>query len=401
MHGSGATPSMLRRINAQAVLDALLDGGPMSGSDLMAATHLSRPTVHGVCDDLIERGWVDERDALQPADASRPGRRARVYGPRERAGHVVGVDMGATTVRAAVADLRGAVLAEVAVPFRHDRVPAAERIADTRAALAEALDMAGVRPAQVLAGALGVPAPVFPAGHTVAAEHYLPGLAAVDLRDALSPLVEVPLLVENDANLAVLAERWLGVAAGADDAVLVLAGERLGAGVCLGGRILRGHHGATGEMGFLHLVGGVGDTDAIGNLTRRWGTVVTGPDGRAEDVFDAARRGDPAALEVLDAVARRIGRALAVLATLLDPEVLVIGGAVAGAADILLGPLERELRNATPAGARLAASTLADRGVLLGAVRSALDDVRPRLLDRPAVTSAAAPRTPRARARGV
>jgi predicted NBD/HSP70 family sugar kinase len=339
--------------------------------------------VHGVCDDLIARGWVLELQALPPADASRPGRRARVYAARARGGHVVGVDMGATTVRAAVADLRGEIVGEATAPYRHDRVPAAERIDTTRTALAAALDAARVRPDQVLAGALGVPAPVHPAGHAVAADRYLPGLAAVDLRTALAPLVTIPLLVENDANLAVLAERWLGVAAGADDAVLVLAGERLGAGVCLGGRILRGHHGAVGEMGFLHLVEGVGGTDAIGNLARRWGTGITGPDGRAEDVFDAARRGDPAALEVIDAVARRIGRALAVLATMLDPEILVIGGAVAVGADVLLEPLERELTRATTARARLAASTLADRGVLLGAVRSALDDVRPRLLDLP------------------
>lgn len=380
-HSSGATAPMLRRINAQAVLDALLDRGTMSGADLMAATHLSRPTVHGVCDDLIDRGWAVELAALRPAEPSRPGRRARLYGPRPRGGFVVGVDMGATTVRAAVADLRGEVVGEVTERFRHERVPAGERIDATRATLAAALDAAAVRPGQALAGALGVPAPVFPAGHVVAADHYLPGLAALDLRTALAPLVTVELLVENDANLAVRAERWLGVAAGADDVVLVLAGERLGAGVCLGGVIVRGRHGGAGEMGFLHLVEGVGDTDAIGTLARRWGAGVVGPAGRAEDVAGAARRGDRAAIEVLDAVARRIARALAVLATLLDPEVLVIGGAVAGAADVLLEPLRRELARATPARARLAASTLADRGVVLGAVRAALDDVRPRLLD--------------------
>ncbi|WP_219419529.1 ROK family transcriptional regulator [Pseudonocardia nigra] len=385
MHGSGATAPLLRRMNAQAVLDALLDEGTLSGAELMAATHLSRPTVHAVCDELIARGWAVELAARQPADASRPGRRARVYGPRARAGYVLGIDMGATTVRAALADLRGDVVAETGAAYRHDRVPADERIDATRAAVAAVLDTAGAAPAQVLGGALGVPAPVHPAGHAVAVEHYLPGLAAVDLRTALAPLVGVPLLVENDANLAVRAERWVGVAAGSDDAVLVLAGERLGAGVCLDGRILRGRHGATGEMGFLHLVEGVGDTDAVGNLARRWGAGVTGPAGRAEDVFAVARDGDRAALDVVDAVARRVGRALAVLATLLDPEVLVVGGAVAEGADVLMGPLARELARAAPAArARLVPSTLADRGVLLGAVKAALDDVRPRLLDLPA-----------------
>ena len=144
---TGATSPMLRRLNAQAVLDALLDADPtagLSGADLMDATRLSRPTVHAVCDELIARGWLTELDSLRPADSSRPGRRARVYAPLPGAGHVLGVDMGATTVRAAVADLRGVVLGEDAAAFRHDRVPAAERIAATRAACRRAAGRAGV-----------------------------------------------------------------------------------------------------------------------------------------------------------------------------------------------------------------------------------------------------------------
>lgn len=381
---TGATSPMLRRLNAQAVLDALLDADPaagLSGADLMDATRLSRPTVHAVCDELIARGWLTELDALRPADSSRPGRRARVYAPLPGAGHVLGVDMGATTVRAAVADLRGTVLGEDAAAFRHDRVPAGERIAATRAACLRAAERAGVT--ALLGAAVGVPSPVAD-GRVAAVDDYLPGLAAEDLRLLLDPLplaVEGPVLVDNDANLALLAERWTGAAADADDAVLVLAGERLGAGICVDGRIVRGHRGRAGELGFLDLVAGVGDTAAVGNLARRWGTAALGRPVRAEDVAAAARAGDDRARAVLRDVARRTARVLAVLAVLLDPEVIVIGGGAAGAADVLLDPLEQELGALTPRTPRLVASALAERGVLLGAVRAALDDVRPRLLD--------------------
>ena len=90
-----ATP-MLRRRNARAVLDVLLaaDGG-RSGGELMAATGLSRPTVHAVCDELIAGGWLVELGPRRPADPSRPGRRARVYAARADAAHVLGVDLGA------------------------------------------------------------------------------------------------------------------------------------------------------------------------------------------------------------------------------------------------------------------------------------------------------------------
>ena len=124
----------------------------------------------------------------------------------------------------------------------------------------------------------------------------------------------------------------------------------------------------------------VGAPDGIGRLLRR-ATGLPAPDALA-----AAARGERAALDALDAVAERAGRVLAILATLLDPQVIVLGGAIAAAGDVLMGPLrrayggalhERPLR-ATPA---LAASPLAERGTVLGAVRVALDDLVPRLID--------------------
>jgi predicted NBD/HSP70 family sugar kinase len=371
------TTTDLRRRNSQAVLDALLADGPLEGAELMAATRLSRPTVHEICDDLIARGLAVE---VTPAHGGGPGRRPRVYTARADAAHVVGVDMGEATVRAVVADLRGAVVGEADAAFADPRVPAPRRLVVVRAAVASALRAAGVEPEGVRAAALGVPAPVTADGRAVATPDYLPGLAGVDLRTALHPLLAAPVTVENDADLAVLAERWRGAAVGCADAVLLLAGERLGAGICLGGRLVRGRYGGAGEMGFLHLVSGVGAPDGIGRLLRR----ATGSPAPA--VFAAARRGEEGALAALEAVAVRAGRVVAILATLLDPEVIVVGGAVAEAGPVLMEPLrrayagalrERPLR-ATPA---LAASPLAERGTVLGAVRVALDDLVPRLLD--------------------
>jgi predicted NBD/HSP70 family sugar kinase len=371
-----STATDLRRRNSQAVLDALLVDGPREGAALMAVTGLSRPTVHEICDDLIARGLAVEAD---PPPGIGPGRRPRVYAARVDAAYVVGVDMGESTVRVAVADLRGDVVGEALATFDDPRTPAARRLGRVRRSVADALEAAGVPPERVRAAALGVPAPVTPDGRAVAVDTYLPGLARVDLRSALAPL-PVRLVVENDADLAVLAERWRGAAVGCADAVLLLAGERLGAGICVEGRLVRGRSGGAGEMGFLHLVAGVGAPDGIGRLLRR----ATGLP--APEAFAAAARREPAALAALDTVAERVGRVLAILATLLDPQVIVLGGAIAAAGDVLMAPLhrayasalrERPLR-ATPG---LAASPLAERGTVLGAVRVALDDLVPRLID--------------------
>lgn len=408
MPDHAAGPPLLRRMNAQAVLDALLAApGPVDATTLMDATGLSRPTVHAVCEALVAHGLAAEPAAADPPPGpARRGRRARGYALRAGAAPVVGVDMGAGSVRAAVADLRGAVVGEACTTLPDPTLRASDRLAAVRATAARALTAAGVEPAAVRGAALAVPAPVDPAGRAVADDGYLPGLAAADLRGALAPLLPVAPVVDNDANLAVLAERWLGAAAGAADIVLVLAGERLGAGICAGGRLVRGRAGGAGEMGFLDLVAGVGDPTGIGALARAGGARAiadgragallgarTGGDPgrvRAEDVVAAAADGDPVAAALLGEVTERVARALAVLAGVLDPEVLVVGGAVAAAGEALRAPLaqalDRALDGVLPAGTaarpRLAVSPLAGRGPLLGAVRAALDDLRPRLLDR-------------------
>ena len=92
----------------------------------------------------------------------------------------------------------------------------------------------------------------------------------VGLRTALQELHGWTVLLENDANLAALGERWRGSGAGVDDLVVLLAGERLGAGVLESGRLLHGRGGAAGEMGYLDLVEGVGSSDGIASLARQW-----------------------------------------------------------------------------------------------------------------------------------
>jgi len=249
-----------------------------------------------------------------------------------------------------------------------------------------------------------VPAPVRPNGHAVALESYLPGLSSLDLRLALRPDFNWPLIVDNDANLAVIAERWIGVAQDVDDVVVLLSGERLGAGIYIGGRLIRGG-GSAGEMRFLELVEGVGHTDAIGGMCRELGAIAAADilDGErpgspnssellrlcggvpaavnAEMVIEAARKGDPAASEVIDIVTERTARAIAVVATLLDPQLIVLSGGPAGAGDVLIPSLDEKLKELNSAHPRLAASTLTDHAALRGAVRVALDHAFALLLD--------------------
>ncbi len=400
------TSLMLRRMTASAVLDALRAGGPMTGSDLISATGLARPTVHVVCNDLIRLGWIREMDSRPPTGEGRRGRPARCYEFQSRAGFVLGIDAtDRVTVR--LADLRGDRVAEVGEPLDHVSVPADARVAAVRRAAGAALSSAAVDPARVLAVTVGVPTPGDAVGRPVGREAYLPGLPGRDLGPEIGGHHGWPVLLENDANLAAWGERWRGVAAGVDDLVVMVADERLGSGLFLGGRPVRGHAGGAGELRFLELIERVGSTYGMTYLVRTLGAeAVAGRRGQRRPprrgrllwamaggdlarvetatVLEAARAGDEVALEIVDEVADRMAHAVAALAGLLNPELVVISGAVADDGDLFLDRIRaRLLPDLIDTPPRLAMSTLGDQAVVTGAVRLALDHVEASLLGSP------------------
>ena len=389
------TPARLRRINAAAVLDLLMPAGPMTGSEIMTATGLSRPTVHAACDELIDLGWVVELEGRRPDGAGRPGRPARCYAFAADSGRVVGVDLGEWKVSAMIADLQGRPLAEAVVLLPSNHAPANERLSATRRAIRDVMRQSQASGESVRAVCVGVAAAVRRHGriYPSADPGYLPGLADVAITTAIGRGLAGPVLLDNDANLAVLAERWRGVAQEVDDVVLVLAGERLGAGIIVGGRLVRGAGGAAGELALLEVVEGVGDTHGIGAVARMSGQQAVRRQRSArssrgalyelaagdldnvtgELVAAAALRGDPAAVDILRTVAARTARMVGVLSGLLDPELVVIGGGVSEVVDLIHDDLVRELPRWLKRIPRIEASRLGDTGVVTGAVRSALD----------------------------
>ena len=407
MQRSTPTSLLLRRMTASAVLDALRSGGPMTGSDLIDATGLARPTVHVVCNDLIRLGWIRETGNRRPD--SRRGRPARVYEFQSRAGFVLGIDAtDRVTVR--LADLRGDRVASSSEPLAHVSVPADDRVAAICRQIGRVLTLAGVEPSRVLAVTVGVPTSVDADGRPLGREAYLPGLPGRDLGPEIGGQFGWPVLVENDANLAAWGERWRGVAAGVDDLVVMLADERLGSGLFSDGRPVRGQRGGAGELRLLELVERVGSTYGIAWLLRTLGADAVaglGPSGPAgprggrgrvlwersggdpaavetATVLEAARAGDEVALEVVDEVADRMAHAIAAVAGLLNPELVVIAGAVASAGDLLLHRIrDRLLPDLIDLPPRLAMSSLGDQAVVVGAVRMALDHVEARLLGSP------------------
>lgn len=373
-----------------AVLEVMRGAGTVTVTELMEATGLVRTTVIAVCDDLLGMGWIEEAEGAAGAQVGRPARRFRFH---DRAGFVVGVDVGEAKTTAVVADLRGRVLGRVTRAFTD---PAPERrVVTVDDAVDGALADAAVAPGAVLAAAVGTAAPVDRRGRI---SHGQPFWAAFDLglETRLGERYGWPALLANDANLAAMAERWCGAATGVDDLVVMLAGERIGTGVVEAGRLLHGRSGAAGELGGLTLVQGVGSPDGIAALCRAWGAEallpgapatalreLAGPSGAVEarDVFRAAAAGDDVAQRILDRLAERLARIIGLLGTLLDPELVVIAGAVAESSAVLLEDIAQQLPRFTATPPRVAVSVLGEAVVPVGAVRLALDHVERHALD--------------------
>ena len=205
----------------------------------MQATGLSRATVIAICEDLIRMGWVQERENQRDFGGYVKGRPARRFELNVRAGYVLGIDIGAAKTAVVLADLRGETVARASRPFRGRDISAAERVDVVNAAALEVLEAAGTRPGKVLA-AWRRPGRTDRPGRKRRRRPGLLEMFDVGLRAALLERHGWPVLLENDANLAALGERWRGQARGVDDVAVLLASERFGAGLMESGRLLHG-----------------------------------------------------------------------------------------------------------------------------------------------------------------
>ena len=387
-----ATPSLLRRVSAGAVLEFMRLSGAVTVTEVMDATGLTRATAIAVCEDLKDRRWLRELENQRAFGDYQKGRPARRFELNARAGVVLGLDIGYSKVTAIVADLRGETVARSSLPFEVADLTAEQRIRFIDQVAMTALEAAASGPEEVLAVCAGVAAPVDRHGEVLATQKFW-GLFDIDLRASLKEIRGWTVMLENDANLAALGDRWLGAAAGVDDVVVILASERLGSGVIDGGRLLHGSRGSAGELAFLDLVQGVGDTYGIAHLARTWaqeavaGTARTSlrsparSSAEAEQVFAAAADGDAVARDILERLADRMARVIGTVATMYNPELVVIGGAVANSAGVLLDPIAARLPEFTATPPRIAVSPLGDAMVTVGAVRAALDYVEKNSLD--------------------
>ncbi|MFG2825833.1 ROK family protein [Kitasatospora sp. NPDC048365] len=374
MRQASGDGSFLRRLNQVAVLRALRGTESATLAELAKAAQLSRATADGIVETLLRDGWAEE---VVPSDGLR-GRPARRFAFRGEAGHVAGVSVGATGLLAMVADLNGRVVARAAESLPSD-LPSARRLAAVVDLVERACAEAGLTAGALTAVGVGTTGVIDGEGRVVKSV-VLEDWTGVRLQQELAARIPVPLRVENDMRLAVLAEHWQGAARGRRDVIYLHTGSRIGLGLLLGGVPHRGSHAAAGELG--------------GQPNSRWGAFhhvldfalsadpgeLRAPLQAALFALERARAGDGRAAAAVEAFATGLAEGLVTLVTPLDPELVVIGGSLAQAGELLAGPVRRYLEGVCLYPPEVVVSELGGEAVCVGAVRFALDHAEQLLL---------------------
>jgi glucokinase len=306
----------------------------------------------------------------------------------------VGIDLGGTQLRVAVANDRGRLHTVVRHPTdaARGRRYVINLIVTT---VEEALDADGTAAARVHALGIGLPGPVDPAAGLVISPGNLPGFRNVPLNQILTRATHIPSFLHHDAHLAALGEHRRGAARGASEMIYVTVSTGIGAGILLGGELYAGAHGIAGEVGHIVLqrdgplctCGQRGDLESIASgtgIARAARELAPGTPGsalhglthpHAEDVVRAARAGDELATAILENAGTYLGIAMGTLVNLFNPQLIVLGGSVIKAGNLLLGPMRRAMNvsswKAARRGLRIVRPALGDDVGLIGAVEYA------------------------------
>ncbi len=368
-------------------------GVGLTASELVGMTGLTRATILSICDELREQGWVTEDRA--PSAIPGRGRQARRFTFNQRRYLIAAADVGFHSVTSAISDLKGTILgqAQVSLVDHQWQADRTQHLLDT---FEQALREANVEHNEIEMGCIGVAAPVTYEGEPYPGQPFWE-LMRIDQERLRSFAPRWRIIIENDANLAALAEQEVRVGKLRSPMVTLLAGERLGAGVIVNGELLKGFHGGAGEMGHLEYfqktegsLGFVGSARRLVHeaLRKNHNSLLREiPDEdlehlALEDIFDAADSGDILARDVLTKISDHIALAISTATYLIDPSLVIIAGGAAAQVAPLLPRLEAKLSELTPLPPAIETSTLGRDVVLLGAIHNAIRQVRAATLTR-------------------
>lgn len=307
----------------------------------------------------------------------------------DRTTHLIGIDLGGSKVRAAIADGTGTILAEDVEPTT---AAGGDAVVRQLASLVDRLlTLSGADASSLAAIAVGSPGVVDANGHFQLA-HNIPGLEDVPLADKLAAATGVHVAVENDVNAAALGEVWQGEGRGLGTVAVLNVGTGIGLGIVIDGQLLRGARGGAGEVAYLPIgadpshpealrFGALEVAAATGGLRRSLADALQSApptavstiaaDSDFHELFTAAAAGDATASSVVDREARLLAEAVLAITSILDPHVVVMTGGI-GSEPMLVDRINAHLTTMAPVPVPVVRSALGARCGVVGALAAAL-----------------------------
>lgn len=375
---------LLRSINERAVLERIDHVGSATRADIASYTGLSKPTVAVALATLTERGWVAETGTV----TGRKGPVAALYGVRPDAAFAVGVDIGHDWIKVNVADITGRVRCHRRTALDRTNGRVVEQVVTL---IGETATEIGISENEIAETVVAVPGSVGRDGLSLAYSDGIPDEGGT-LGHTLAAAMPNPLMLENDVNLAALAERSGGLTDGVQDFVLLALGHGVGLGIVIGGALYRGFSGAAGEVGYLPTTRPSRTGSAYPALDEHIGSgyiharaAESGITGEVTPraVFAAARNGSAAARQIVQDTADSMAYTIACLMPILDPPLVILGGAIGANRDLLQDRVIKHLAELTPLRPRIETSRLGADAVLIGATAMAVERARAAAFDGP------------------
>lgn len=367
-----------RQVSRRIVMQMIAKDGPISRASLAKQTGLSKQTISEVVKQLEENDWVKVTGQTK----GHIGRTAITYEVNPTSSGIIVVDLGGTKVRAVVVNLIGNVtsdLTELTDP------QGKQSVTDQIVRMCKAVvQLSSIDESRIKLAVIGVPGVPNLLDGSVKMAPNIDGLDSINVCELISEPLGIEVILENDVNLAVLGEQWLGDEneIGLDNMVFISLGTGIGAGIIINGRIVRGINGAAGELGFLPfgsdptsanalrsgaLENAVG-TDAI---VRRYKEKV-GESQSVKEIFSRARLGDSDASDVVSEIAFELARTIAAISSLINPGKIMMGGSI-GSQDILIEAINNHISKFMNDAPAIAVSTLDGDAPLIGGIAMGLE----------------------------
>lgn len=393
-----ADQALVRKFNTAVVLDALRLRAPISRAEVAARTGLNRSTISSIVNSLLSEGLVQET-TLQADRIGRPGMLLEL---NPGGGFAVGMEIGVDFLSVIVTDFVANVLWQQRVSS--DSTAGQSAVLEHAFALTQAAcDEGRARGLRPLGIGIGVPGLVEQRQGLLRLAPNL-GWKNTPLRRMWTERFDLPVFVENDGNAAALGEYYFGVARDVPTVVYLAAGQGLGAGILIGGKLFRGSQGYAAEIGHVTVdsageLCGCGKRGCLETLVGPRAAVryvrqalaagqashwLSAAAGEAEaitfdQVVEAAHHGDLVAVAALEQVAAHLGLGVSNLVNIFNPQMVVLGGALNAASDILLPKVREVVSNSALEVARehlkITASAHGTEACVMGAVALVLDDI--------------------------